>query len=177
MGYLSRPFRGSQERLVTVDKDGSAIVSTFKLLPYLLRGGVSGHCNRGNLTLFFCENPTPTTKVVHSVHIRGDEKCWRDQLSRWVTRPMGLFCVHASVNYTEGLFAGSDKRPTEEVVRMVQAAAAEGGPTLDTALGVAWLDFEALYRMEKHGHHVIWVPAGAESPKKRPVMDAHVERD
>ena len=64
--------------------------------------------------------------------------------------------VHASVEYTQVLCAGSDKFPTKEVVHCVQAAAAEGGPTLDTALGVASLDSEGLYRVEHHGHRVIW---------------------
>ena len=86
------------------------------------------------------------------VHIPGDENCWGDLLSRWVTRPGGPVCVHASVNYTEVLFAGSDKFPTKEVVRGVQATAAEDGPTLDTALGVASLDSEGSYRVEHRGH-------------------------
>ena len=68
--------------------------------------------------------------------------------------------VHASVTYTEVFFAGNDKFPTKEVVRGVQAAAAEGGPTLDTALGVASPESEGLCRMEHHGHRVIWVPGG-----------------
>ena len=45
--------------------------------------------------------------------------------------------MHASVKYTEVFFGWSDKVLTTEVMRGVQAAAAEGGPTLDTALGVA----------------------------------------
>ena len=53
------------------------------------------------------------------------------------------------------VFAGSDKFPTKEVVRGVQAAAAEGGPTRDTAMGVASRDSEGLYRVEHHGHRVI----------------------
>ena len=72
-------------------------------------------------------------------------------------------CVHASVKYTEMLFAGSDKFPTKEVVHGVQVAAAEGGPTRDTAMGMASLDSEGLYRVEHHGHRVIWVSAGVDS--------------
>ena len=83
--------------------------------------------------------------------------------------------MHASVKYTEVLFAGSDKFPTKEVVRGVQAAAAEGGPTRDTAMGVASLDSEGLYRVEHHGHRVIWVPAGADSLKKRLLVCALLE--
>ena len=46
------------------------------------------------------------------VHIDGDENCWADLLSRWVTRPEGPVCVHASVKHKKVLFAGSDKFPT-----------------------------------------------------------------
>ena len=56
----------------------------------------------------------------------------------------------------EFLFAGSDKFPTKDVVRDVQAAAPEGGPTRDTAMGVAYRDSEGLYRGEHHDHRVIW---------------------
>ena len=92
-----------------------------------------------------------------------------------MTRSEGPICGHASVKYTELLFAGGDKFPTKEVVRGVQAAAAEGGPTRDTAMGVASLDSEGLYRVKHHGHRVIWVPAGADSLKKRLLVCAHLE--
>ena len=81
--------------------------------------------------------------------------------------------MHASVKYTEVLFAGSDRFPTKEVVRGVQAAAAEGGPTRDTAMGVASRNSEGLHRVEHH--RVIWVPAGADSLKKRMFVCAHLE--
>ena len=92
------------------------------------------------------------------MHIPGDENCLGDLLSRWVTRPGGAVCVYASVKYTGALFARSDKLPTKEVVRWIQAAAAEGGPTLDTGLGVPSLDSEGLYRVEHYGHRVICRP-------------------
>ena len=63
-----------------------------------------------------------------------------------------------SVKYTEVLFAGSDKFPTEEIVRGVKAAVAKGGLTRDTAMGVALLDSEGLYRVEHYGHRVICRP-------------------
>ena len=65
-------------------------------------------------------------------------------LSRGVTWSECLVCAHASVKYTEVLFAGSDTFPTKDVVRGMQAAAAEGGPTRDSAMGVASRDFEGL---------------------------------
>ena len=74
------------------------------------------------------------------------------------------------------LFAGSDKFPAKKVVRDVEDAAGEGGPTRDTAMGVASLDSEGLNRVEHHSHCVIWVPAGADSLKKRLLVDAHLER-
>ena len=109
------------------------------------------------------------------VHIAGDENCWGDLLSRWVTRPGSPVCRHASVKYTEALFAGSDKFPTKEVVRGLQAAVAEGGSTRDTALRVASLDSEGLYRVEHHTHRVIWVPGGADSLKTRLLACGHLE--
>ena len=75
--------------------------------------------------------------------------------------------MHASVKHTEVLFAGSDRFPTKEVARGVQAAVTEGGPTLDTALGVASVDSEGVYRVEHHDHHTIRLPAGADSLNKR----------
>ena len=95
-----------------------------------------------------------------TVHIAGDKNCWRDLLSRWVTRSEGPVCAHASVKYTEVLFAGSDKFPTKEVVHGVQAAAAESGPTRGTAMRVASLNSEDLYLMEHHRHRGMWVPGG-----------------
>ena len=84
-------------------------------------------------------------------------------MSRWVTRPGDSVGVHASVKYTDVLFAGSFKFPTTKVARSVQAAAAGGGPAFDTALGVP---SEGLYRVEHDGHGVIWVTAGADPVKK-----------
>ena len=46
LGLLSGPYRGSQERWATLDKERFAIVSTFKRLPYLLWRGVTIHCDR-----------------------------------------------------------------------------------------------------------------------------------
>ena len=72
-----------------------------------------------------------------------------------MTRSEGPIFAHASIKYMEFLFAGSDKFPTKDVVRDVQAAAPEGGPTRDTAMGVASPDSEGMYRVEHHGHRVI----------------------
>ena len=58
-----------------------------------------------------------TPRASPIVHIAGDEKCRLYLLSRWLTRSEGSVYAHASVTYTEVLFAGSDKFPTKEVVR------------------------------------------------------------
>ena len=42
-------------------------------------------------------------------------------------------------------------------------------------MGVASLDSEELYRVEHHGHRVIWVPAGADSLKKLLLVCAHLK--
>ena len=96
-------------------------------------------------------------------------------LSRRVTRSECPVCAHASVKYTEALFAGSDKFPTKEVVRGVPATAAEGGPTHYTAMGVASLDSAGLYPVKYHGHRLIWALAVADSLKKRLLVCAHLE--
>ena len=72
------------------------------------------------------------------------------------------------------LFAGSNKFPTKKDVRGVQAAAGDG-PTLDTALGVASLDSEGLYRVEYHGHRMIWMSVEAESVNIGLLVCAHLE--
>ena len=96
------------------------------------------------------------------VHRSGDDKCWGDLLSCSVTRLGGPAHVHASVKYSEVVFAGSNTFPTKEVVRGLQATAAGNGPTLDTALGVASLYSEGLHRVEYQRHRVFWVPAEVE---------------
>ena len=143
-----------------MNKEGFAIVSTFKRLPYLLWGGVAILCDNRKLAYIFGANGALTFKAVaqrpqgwrvflgqfsYTIgHIPGDENCWGELLSRWVARPGGPTCVHVSVKYAEVLFAESEKFPTKEIVRGVKAAAAGDGPILDPALGVAFLDSEGL---------------------------------
>lgn len=57
----------------------------------------------------------------------------------------------------------------------MQAAAARDRPTLDTALGMASLESRRVTPVEYHGHIVIWVPAGVDSPKKRLLVCVHLE--
>lgn len=48
LGLLSGTFRGSQLRWATIDKEGFAIISTFRRLEYLLWGGVNIHTDHRN---------------------------------------------------------------------------------------------------------------------------------
>ena len=47
-----------------MDKEGFAIVSTFKRLPYLRWGGVTIYCDHRNLANIFGANGAPTSKAV-----------------------------------------------------------------------------------------------------------------
>ena len=91
LGFLSGPFWGLQERWATVDKEGFAIVSTVKWLPYPLWCEVAIHFDRRNLAYIFDANGAPRFKAVAQrlhgrsvslgqfpytiVHIPGDENC------------------------------------------------------------------------------------------------------
>ena len=53
LGFLSDTFRDSQQRWVTVDKEGFTIVSTFRRLEYFLWGGVLIYTDHRNLAYIF----------------------------------------------------------------------------------------------------------------------------
>ena len=53
LGFLSGTFRGSQQRWVTVNTEGLAIVSTNRHLEYLFWGGVRIYTAHGNLAYHF----------------------------------------------------------------------------------------------------------------------------
>ena len=63
--FLSGTFRGSHQRWATVDKEGFAIVSTFRRLEYFLWGGVCIYTDRRNLAYIFdpkaCVSSMPKT--------------------------------------------------------------------------------------------------------------------
>lgn len=65
LGFLSGYFRGSQLRWATVDKEGYAIISTFRRLEYLLWSGVHIHTDHRNLAYIFdpeaCVSSVPKT--------------------------------------------------------------------------------------------------------------------
>lgn len=69
------------------------------------------------------------------------------------------------MKYTEVLLSGSGTFPTNKIVRGAQASLAGDGPP--TTLGVASLDSKILCQVNPHGRRVTWVPAEADSQKKR----------
>ena len=93
LGFLSGTFKGSQQRWAPVDKEGSAVVSTFKRLEYLLWNGVHIYTHHRNLAYIFdpeaCLSSVAKTtaqrldqwKAVLGqydytiVHIAGDRNC------------------------------------------------------------------------------------------------------
>ena len=118
LAFLSGSFKGSQLRWATVDKEGFAIVNTFRRLEYLLWGGVHIFTDHRNLTYIF--NPeacvTSVTKAMAQrlenwkavlgqyryaiEHIPGERNCWGDLLSRSVKVPGGAVrsvAVHSRV--------------------------------------------------------------------------------
>ena len=88
-----------------MDKEGFAIVSTFRQLKYLLWGGVLIYADDRNLAYIFepeaCVLSVPESaaqrlenwKIVLAqydytiTHISGERNCWGDMLSRWVNVP------------------------------------------------------------------------------------------
>ena len=62
-GFLSGTFRGTQGRRAAADKEGFAIVSTFKRLSFLLWCEVVIHGDHRNLAYIFVANGAPTSKT------------------------------------------------------------------------------------------------------------------
>ena len=59
-----------------MDKEGFAIVSTFKRLPCLLWGGVAVHCDHRNLAYIFVRTERPYPRRWHCVY--KDGACFSD---------------------------------------------------------------------------------------------------
>ena len=93
LGFLSGTFKRSQQRWATVDKEGFAVVSTFKRLEYFLWNGPHIYTDHRNLAYIFdpeaCVSSVAKTTVHRldqwkavlgqydytSVHIDGDRNC------------------------------------------------------------------------------------------------------
>ena len=72
LGTMSGPCRCSQKRWGTVDKEGFAIVSTFKRLPYLLWGGVAIPCDNRKLAyIVLVRTERPHPRRWHNVYKDG----------------------------------------------------------------------------------------------------------
>ena len=105
LGFLSGTFRGSQQRRATVDKEGFAIVTTFRRWEYLLWGGVRIDTDQRNLAYIFEPEAyvpsAPKTSAQRldnwkmvlaqydymTMHISDERNCWEDLSSLWVNVP------------------------------------------------------------------------------------------
>ena len=130
LAFLTGSFKGSQLRWATVDKEGFAIVNTFRRLEYLLCG-VHIFTDHRNLTYIFNPEPcgTSVTKAMAQrlenwkavlghyryaiEHIPGERNCWGDLLSRWVnvlSVPVRSVAVHSPCD-------ADDSLPSVDVIR------------------------------------------------------------
>ena len=120
-------------RWATVDKEGFAIVNTFRRLEYLLWGGVHIFTDHRNLTYIF--NPEACVGSVTKAmaqrletwkaglgqryaieHIPEERSCWGDLLSRWVkvpSVPVRAVAVHSPCD-------ADDSLPSVDVIRAAQ---------------------------------------------------------
>ena len=196
MGFLSGTFNGAQQRWATVDKEGYAIVSTFKRLEYLLWDGVHIFTDHRNLAYIFdpeaCVSAVAKTtaqrldqwKAVlgqydYTIrHISGERNCWGDLLSRWVSVPS--VSVRAAAVYAPS--EPDAAMPSKQVLRDAQQAArnklgALAGPatSFSTAVGTATLDDEGLFRVGMNGRDVLWIPDQASALQVRLMVCAHMK--
>ncbi|MEP0580138.1 MAG: reverse transcriptase domain-containing protein [Marinobacter sp.] len=192
LGFLSGSFTGSQLRWATVDKEGFAIVNTFRRLEYLLWGGVHIFTDHRNLQYIF--NPekcvTTVTKTMAQrlenwkgvlgqyryaiEHIPGDRNCWGDLLSRWVkvpTVPVRSVAVHSPCN-------ADDSLPALDVIRASQqrsvARIGVGVHEFSTTFGQATLADDGLFRVRVGVRDVLWIPPDDLALQTRLMVCAHM---
>ncbi|CAB1109830.1 unnamed protein product [Ectocarpus sp. CCAP 1310/34] len=193
LGFLSGTFRGSQLRWATVDKEGFAIISTFRRLEYLLWGGVHIHTDHRNLAYIFdpeaCISTVPKTtaqrlenwKAVlgqydYTIqHISGERNCWGDLLSRWVNVP-------AVSNRSAAVFMPStpdcnlpSKNAIREVQQTVRASVGDTNACFTDTLGRVAPDDEGLFRVMIDGRKVLWIPDTARDMQLRLMLCAHMK--
>jgi len=196
LGFLSGTFRGAQQRWATVDKEGFAIVSTFKRLEYLLWNGVHIYTDHRNLAYIF--NPeacvssvakTTAQRLDHwkavlgqyeyrIMHIPGELNCWGDLLSRWVDIPS--VSVRAAAVYAPS--EPDHELPSKEAVREVQqksraslGSLAAPATSFITESGKAVLDDEGLFRISVGGQDVSWIPEHDVKLQTRLMVCAHMK--
>ena len=193
MGFLSGTFRGSQLRWATVDKEGFAIISTFRRLEYLLWGGVHIHTDHRNLAYIFdpeaCVSSVPKTtaqRLEHwkavlgqydytIQHISGERNCWGDLLSRWVNVP--AVSVRSAAVFMPS--APDSALPSKQAVRAVQhdTRVSLGDPdaSFTDDIGRVVKDDEDLFRVKINGRNVLWIPDTARDLQMRLMVCAHMK--
>ena len=178
LGFLNGTFKESQRRWVTVDKEGFAMVSTFKRLEYLLWNGVHIHTDHRNLVNIFdpdafVSSVAKTTaqrldqwKAVAVLgqydytimDIAGDINCWGNLLSRYVTVPS--LSVRASAVYAAS--EPDETLPSKQAIRDAKQASRANLGTLDSGAtsfmtddGQVALNDEGLFRLQVNGRAVL----------------------
>ena len=87
-------------------------------------------------------------------HIPGDRNAWGDLLSRWVSVP--ALPVRAVA-----VFGPCDQDDSMPVRQAQQKALATDGTevqSFESAVGLAVMDDEGLFRTHALGRHVLWIP-------------------
>ena len=196
IGILSGTFRGSQKRWTTVDKEGFAIVSTFRRLEYLLWGGVRVYIDHRSLAYIFeleaRVSSVPKTgaqrlenwKMMLAqydytiMHIYGESKCWRDLLSRWVNVP--VVAVRAVAVFANS--APDEIMPSKNAIREVQQQARAGLSAMvigissfTSPVGRETKDNEDLFRPGLNSRDVLWILEQAKDIQTRLMVCAHMK--
>jgi len=106
LAFLSGSFKGASSRWSTPEKEASAIIFCCQRLDYLLMREQGFHLFTDHSNLVFLYHPQRSNirmnKTIYSkvqrwslilsmfeytiVHIKGEENCWADLLSRWAKR-------------------------------------------------------------------------------------------
>ena len=179
LAFLSGTFKGSQMRWATIDKEGFAIVSTFRRLEHFLWNGVHIFTDHRNLAYIF-DPEACVTSVSKALaqrlegwkcvlgqyrytigHIPGDRNSWGDLLSRWVSVP--ALPVRAVAVFSP--CDQDDSLPSKAVVRQAQqkALATDGTEvkSFESAVGLAVLDDEGLFRIHAVSYTHLTLPTKA----------------
>ena len=192
LAFLSGSFKDSQLRWATIDKEGYAIVSTFRRLEHLLWNGVHIFTDHRNLTYIF--NPyacvTSVSKALAQrlegwkavlgqyrytiCHISGDRNAWGDLLSRWVNVPT----VPVRTVAVYGPCEPDDSMPSKSVIRLAQRTDLGGEnaevTSFESEVGTAVLDDEGLFRVSVRGRNVLWIPSSEKQLQIRLMICAHM---
>ena len=179
LGFVSGTFRGSQQRWVTMDKEGFAIVSTFRRLAYLLRGEVRIYTDHRNLAYIFktrgvrfvgakdCGAATReledgTRAVQLQDHaICGDRYCSGDLVSWWVNvLVVAVPAIAALVSSAPDETKPSNNTSCElqQQARTGLSAMVSGASSFITPVGHVTKDKENVFSVGLDGRYVWWIP-------------------